>query len=78
MTIHQLKTQPIGPDKPSLGEMLEVLFMYWPTFDETDRYFASVVFGVRRRDREATIDGYEEGRAIAWSILNRHGLAEGL
>lgn len=78
MTIHQLKTQPIGPDKPSLDEMCAVLFMYWTTFDDIDRDFAGVVIRINLLGSKAKIESIEEARAIAWSILNRHGLAEGL
>lgn len=78
MTVHQLKTQEIGPDKPSLSEMLAIIAKHLGRLDDIDEGFVDLISFIDKQGEEAKIEAIEEGRAIAWSILNRHGLAEGL
>lgn len=76
MTVHQLKPQEIGPDKPGLSEMCDVLMKHWRALDDMDKDFVIQITRIELQGNKAKIETIEEGRAIAWSILNRHGLAD--
>ena len=72
MTVHQLKTAPIGADKPSLSEMYFLLARYRYKLDNIDKDFLDIISQIAMQGVNAKIEAVEEARSIAWSILTRN------
>lgn len=74
-TIRPFPSQGDSSDLPSLTEMFIALRNNYHLLDEIDRDAYAFIAGTRMMGDRATIEDVEGCRAMAWSMLNRHGIS---
>ena len=72
MTVHQLKTEYVGADKPSLEYMCSLLEKNRSFLDPIDNDFLNIIQMIEDQGLDAKIEAVEEARAIGWSMLTRN------
>ena len=72
MTVHQLKTEYVGADKPGLEYMCSLLEKNRSLLDPIDNDFLNIIQMIEDQGLDAKIEAVEEARAIGWSMLTRN------
>ncbi|MHB0978429.1 MAG: hypothetical protein ACYC1K_03470 [Minisyncoccota bacterium] len=74
-TIHKFPTKGDSSALPSLTEMFIAIRKNYHLLDEIDRDAYAFIAGTRMKGDMATIEAVEGSWAMAWSMLNRYGIA---